>query len=80
MANIQKQSIKIELEPEDVNSTAAEILEDAFYEAISRIVQESGGTPEDEQNLLLSKFFTMRFDETDNDGIAVTLSCSEKRG
>ena len=79
MANIRMQSIKIEMEADDMLTTAADMLEDAFYEAVSRLVQESGGTPEDEQDVLLSKFFTMRFDETVNGGIAVTLSCSEKR-
>lgn len=79
MVNIQKQSIKIELDPADFGRNKGELLEETFYEAVDRIIEESG-EDEEEIDFLLSKFFTLRFDETQDGGVAATLTSSEKRG
>lgn len=75
MASITKQSIKIELENRDYQDNR-ELLEDTLYTALTMLTEN-----EDEEDLLLTtRFFTLRFDETEDGKIAATITASEKRG
>ena len=75
MTQITKQSIKIELENEGYESQR-DLLEDTLFNAVSMLAEN-----DDEEDLLLTtRFFTLRFDETDDGTIAATITASEKRG
>lgn len=74
MPPIAKQSVKVELDAEDFEGSVGDLLEDTFYTAISKLVEEK-----DELDTLLSKFFTFRFDITETGVVAATLTASAKR-
>lgn len=75
MANIAKQSIKIELDTQGYEDNR-DLLEDTLYAALSQLAQNEG----EEDLLLTTRFFTLRFDETESGAIAATITASEKRG
>lgn len=68
---MNKISVKVELEP-DNDISDLEIIEEAFAEALD--IAGFGFNDE-----ILDKFFTMRFDELPDGGIAATVSVAEKR-
>ena len=73
MSNITKQSVKLEtgdLTGEDVPDAIA----DTLFDAVDRLFLD--GDPEEE---LTNHFFTIRFDKTESNGIAATVTASEKR-
>ena len=74
MANIAKQSIRIELNPSDYYDPQA-LFEDTLYEAVERLIPD----PEFQPELLTEHFFTMRFDKLNGGGLAATLTASEKK-
>ena len=74
MTTITKQSVKIELENTDYESQR-DLLEDTFYAALSMISENDN----EEDLILTSRFFTLRFDETAEGTIAATITASEKR-
>ena len=74
MANVSKQSIRIEISPAEYEGDGQALFEDTLYEAVNRLVPE-----EESQEFLTQHFFTMRFDETDNGTIAATVTASAKR-
>lgn len=74
MAKIAKQSVKVELVNEGYDSQR-DLLEDTLYTAVNMLSEN-----ESEEDLLLTtRFFTMRFDETENGTIAATVTASSKR-
>lgn len=73
MADVSKQSIRIEIDPNEYESTQV-AFEEVFLEAVDRMVGE-----EDEVDFLTSQFFTMRFDLVGKN-IAATITSSEKKG
>lgn len=75
MTQITKQSIKIELENEGYESQR-DLLEDTLFNAVSMLAEND----EEEDLILTTRFFTLRFDETDSGTIAATITASEKRG
>lgn len=75
MTQITKQSIKIELENEGYDSPR-DLLEDTLFNAVSMLAENDG----EEDLILTTRFFTLRFDETDGGTIAATITASEKRG
>jgi hypothetical protein len=75
MANIAKQSIKIELDNVEYEDNR-ELLEDTLYTAVSMLAENE----QEEDILLTTRFFTLRFDETESGAIAATITASEKRG
>lgn len=74
MAKIAKQSVKVELVNEGYDSQR-DLLEDTFYTAVEMLSENEG----EEDLLLTSRFFTVRFDETNDGTIAATVSASTKR-
>ena len=74
MTQITKQSIKIELENEGYESQR-DLLEDTLFNAVSMLAEND----EEEDLILTTRFFTLRFDETGNGTIAATITASEKR-
>lgn len=74
MPPIAKQSVKVELDAEDFEGSVRDLLEDTFYAAIYKLVEEG-----DETEVLLNRFFTFRFDVTDSGAVAATLTSSAKR-
>ena len=73
MSNITKQSVKLEtgdLAGEDV----PDVIVDTLFDAVDRLFLD--GETEEE---LTSHFFTLRFDKTEGNGIAATVTASEKR-
>lgn len=75
MTQITKQSIKIELENEGYEFQR-DLLEDTLFNAVSMLAENDG----EEDLILTTRFFTLRFDETDDGTIAATITASEKRG
>lgn len=75
MTQITKQSIKIELENEGYDSQR-DLLEDTLFNAVSMLAENDN----EEDLILTTRFFTLRFDETDGGTIAATITASEKRG
>lgn len=75
MTQITKQSIKIELENEGYESQR-DLLEDTLFNAVSMLAENDS----EEDLILTTRFFTLRFDETDSGTIAATITASEKRG
>jgi hypothetical protein len=75
MTQITKQSIKIELENEG-NESQRDLLEDTLFNAVSMLAEND----EEEDLILTTRFFTLRFDETDSGTVAATITASEKRG
>lgn len=73
MVDVSKQSIRIEIDPNEYENTQA-AFEEVFFEAVDRMVGE-----EDEVDFLTSQFFTMRFDRVGKN-IAVTVTSAEKKG
>lgn len=73
MADVSKQSIRIEIDPNEYENTQA-AFEEVFFEAVDRMVAE-----EEEVDFLTSQFFTMRFDRVGKN-IAATVTSSEKKG
>lgn len=73
MADVSKQSIRIEIDPNEYENTQV-AFEEVFLEAVDRMVGE-----EDEVDFLTSQFFTMRFDHVGKN-IAATITSSEKKG
>lgn len=73
MADVSKQSIRIEIDPNEYENTQV-AFEEVFLEAVDRMVGE-----EDEVDFLTSQFFTMRFDRVGKN-IAATITSSEKKG
>lgn len=73
MADVSKQSIRIEIDPNEYENTQV-AFEEVFLEAVDRMVGE-----EDEVDFLTSQFFTMRFDCVGKN-IAATITSSEKKG
>lgn len=73
MADVSKQSIRIEIDPNEYENTQV-AFEEVFLEAVDRMVGE-----EDEVEFLTSQFFTMRFDHVGKN-IAATITSSEKKG
>lgn len=69
MSNLNRISVKVEVDPED--SSDLDTVAEAFDEALYLV----GCSYED----VVDKFFTMRFDETAGGGIAATVSIAEKR-
>ena len=74
MAKIAKQSVKVDLVNEGYDSQR-DLLEDTFYTAVNTLSENEA----EEDLLLTTRFFTMRFDETDNGTIAATVTASAKR-
>lgn len=70
MQNVNKISVKVEVDPTE-HDNDLDLVADAFDEALNMI-----GSGYDE---VVNKFFTMRFDETKEGGIAATVSVAEKR-
>lgn len=73
MADVSKQSIRIEIDPNEYENTQV-AFEEVFLEAVDRMVGE-----EEEVDFLTSQFFTMRFDRVGKN-IAATITSSEKKG
>lgn len=71
MSSINRISVKVEVEPEE-HETDLDLVAETFDEALSLI-----GCGYDD---ITDKFFTMRFDETPDGGIAATVSAAGKRG
>lgn len=74
MANVAKQSIRIELNASDYEDLQT-LFEDTLYEAVDRLIPEI----EDQPDFLTEQFFTMRFDRLNDGGLAATLTASEKK-
>lgn len=74
MANIAKQSIRIELNSNGYDDPQA-LFEDTLYEAVERLIPD----PEFQSEFLTEHFFTMRFDKLNDGGLAATLTASEKK-
>ena len=74
MANIAKQSIRIELNSNGYDDPQA-LFEDTLYEAVERLIPD----PEFQPEFLTAHFFTMRFDKLNDGGLAATLTASEKK-
>lgn len=70
MSNVNRISVKVEVDPDDHESDL-DMVAEAFDEALNMI-----GCGYDE---VVDKFFTMRFDETKEGGIAATVAVAEKR-
>lgn len=70
MRNVRKISVQVTMRREDHDSDL-HLVAEAFDEALDLL----GFGYED----VVDKFFTMRFDETDNDSLAVTVSAAEKK-
>lgn len=68
----ERRSMKIELTPEFVsNLSLAEAVEDVFWQGLNLLDQEDS---------VMDRFFTVRFDQSSNGGISATVSSSRKRG
>lgn len=74
MAKIAKQSVKVELVNEGYDSQR-DLLEDTFYTAVEMLSENEA----EEDLLLTSRFFTLRFDKTNDGTIAATVTASAKR-
>lgn len=74
MANVFKQSVRIELDPAEFDNVR-DLFEETLYEAISRLVADDA-----QESFLTSQFFTMRFDAAPDGGLAATMTASEKKG
>lgn len=74
MSKIAKQSVKVELVNEGYASQR-DLLEDTFYTAVEMLSENEG----EEDLLLTTRFFTLRFDETNDGTIAATVTASAKR-
>ena len=74
MANIAKQSIRIELNSNGYDDPQA-LFEDTLYEAVERLIPD----PEFQPEFLTEHFFTMRFDKLNDGGLAAALTASEKK-
>ena len=74
MANIAKQSIRIELNSNGYDDPQA-LFEDTLYEAVERLIPDA----EFQTECLTEHFFTMRFDKLNDGGLAATLTASEKK-
>lgn len=70
MLNVSKMSVKVEVTPEQFDDEF-EMVQSAFEEALDIL-----GCGYDEA---VDKFFTMRFDVTNEGGIAATVSAAGKR-
>lgn len=75
MANVSKQSIRIEISSAEYEGDGQALFEDTLYEAVNRLVPE-----EESQEFLTQHFFTMRFDTIPDGSLAATLTASEKKG
>lgn len=71
MSNVNRISVKIEVTPGDGERSDLDTVAEAFDEALSMV-----GCAYDD---VIDKFFTMRFDETHEGGLAATVSVAEKR-
>lgn len=71
MSNVNRISVKIEIDPDSDEFSDLDTVAEAFDEALSMI-----GCGYDD---IIDKFFTMRFDETKDGGLAATVSVAEKR-
>lgn len=74
MAHIARQSVKIEF-----GNIENEKVEDLMFDALAGATERMFGDDPCEETLT-SHFFTVRFDRTDIDGIAATVTAAEKRG
>lgn len=71
---ITKRSVKIEISGEDIFYPAEDVIDSCLWQALDRMNFE-----EEEPEALLKYFFTMRFDEIEEGGYAVTVTASNKR-
>ena len=67
--------VRMALENEGYESQR-DLLEDTLFNAVSMLAEND----EEEDLILTNRFFTLRFDETDDGTIAATITASEKRG
>jgi hypothetical protein len=76
MPKINKNSIKVELDPSEYENDFRTLFEETFYEAIE---QMSFTTDMKGMDFMLSKFFTVRFDRTKEGAVAATITATSKR-
>lgn len=76
MPKINKNSIKVELDPAEYENDFRTMFDETFYEAIE---QMSLSTDQNDLDFMLSKFFTVRFDRTKEGAVAATITATSKR-
>lgn len=68
---IERKSVKVELSADHINDMSpGEVVDEVFWDALTLLGDEDS---------VMDRFFTVRFDENTQGGVSATISSSRKR-